>query len=218
MDYSKLIKDLTADMKKGVQYKRIPSPYNILTIIAMIPLIVTFVLSKFAYWVTLFFYKMISAPAEYLHQWLKTQKDEVKHATQAVTYFVCLPFIFFLQVLLSISAISFFIQWFFLMLQGYLLTLGGIKWQPFITEASFEDEGTEYELKPQLTAVSVFACVSGVAFILYVLISIVSLFFDPFESADLLEALSTTNNIISLIYSIMIFIVNPLLFKRTPKN
>ena len=218
MNYSKLINSLTAEMKKGVQYKRIPSPYKVFTIIAMIPLIVSFVLSKFMYWVTLFFYKMFSAPAEHLHRWLKDQKDEVHFITQAIMYFVCLPFIFFLQVLLALNAIFFFIQWFFLMLQGYILTLGGIKWQPIITEASFEDDDTAYELKPELKAISVFSCVSFGAFALYVLINLITSLLDPIESYDLYKTFSTMGNIFSIIYVIFVFIVNPIFFKRVPKN
>ena len=157
MDYAKLLRQLTTEMKTGVQYARIPKPFRIFAIIAMIPLIVAFVLTMVGYWIAIFFYKLISSPAEYLHQWLRNQKDEVHHATQAVMYFLCLPFIFGLQVGLAFNAISFFFQWFFLMIQGYLLTLGGIRWQPFITEAKFDEEEPEYELKPEATAASIFA-------------------------------------------------------------
>ena len=37
MNYSKLVKQLTAEMKKGVQYKDIPKIFKIFLIIAMIP-------------------------------------------------------------------------------------------------------------------------------------------------------------------------------------
>ncbi len=211
MNYSKLIKDLTAEMKKGVQYARIPSPYKIFLIVAMIPFIVSFILSKLTYWITLFFYKMISAPADYLSGWLKGQKDEVHHATQAVMYFICLPFIFFLQILLSISALTFFFQWFFLMIQGYILTLGGIKWQPFITEAKFEDDGTEYTLKPDLTVSTIFACVVGGIFALWLLIFIIDLFVNA-------AFLSTITSFLFYLYLIFVCIVNPCIFKRIPKK
>ena len=86
---------------------------------------------------TNFFFKMLAAPADYLDKWLKAEKEGVQHATQAVIYLVALPTVFGFQVLLSLNAFSFFFQWFFLQIQAYILTLGGTKWQPFITEAKF---------------------------------------------------------------------------------
>ena len=215
MDYSKLIKNLTAEMKKGIQFKRIPSPYKIFAIIAVVPLIISFVLSKFFYWVTLFFYKMISAPADQLHKWLTSQKDGVQHATQAVMYWVCLPFIFGLQILLSFNAISFFFQWFSLMLQGYLLTLGGIKWQPFITEAEFDEEDEEYELKPELTGVSVFSCAAGGSLVLCIFCTFIMLLI---EHNDFYDFLGFARVFFYAVYAISLYIVNPCMFKKVPKN
>ena len=138
MNYSALIKGLVAEMKQGKRLAKMSTPVKIILIIILIPFIVGFALSKFAYAVTLFFYKMISAPAEYLQNWLTSQKDGVQHATQAVMYAVCLPTIFGLQVMLSFNAFAFYFQWFFLQIQAYIVTLGGITWQPYITDAKFE--------------------------------------------------------------------------------
>lgn len=214
MNYAKLVKDLTNEMKKGVQYKRLPSPYHIFAVIGMIPWIVFFVLTKALYMITLFFYEMISAPADYLHTWLKEQKDDVQHATQAVMYFVCLPFIFFLRVLLSFSAMHFFLQWFLLMIEGYVLTLGGIRWQPFITEAKFEEEEGEYELTPGETGACVFVCALFGLFALYVIMFLISLFVDG--SAG--QTLSFVCLLLWLFYVVASGIVNPCLFKKQPKT
>ena len=219
MDYSKLIVGLTAEMKKGEQYKRMPAVFKWFIIVAMIPVIVSFVVAKFVYWVTLFFYKMISAPAEHLHRWLKSQKDEVHPATQAVMYFVCLPFIFSLQVLLSLNAFAFFILWFFIMVESYVLTLGGIKWQPIITEASFEDDGTEYDYKPANRVVTiVFACVLLGVFALYLLFPFIVRFVNPFKLPGLFKFLMKAGTVSSILYFVTAYIVNPILFKRVPKN
>jgi hypothetical protein len=43
-------------------------------------------------------------------------------------------------VALSFNAIAFYFQWFGIQIVAYILTLGGIKWQPFITEATFDEE------------------------------------------------------------------------------
>ncbi len=222
MDYSKLINQLTAEMKKGIQYKRLPLLFRIFAIIAVAPIIVTFILSKLLYWVTLFLYKMISSPAEYLHQWLKDQKDEVQHATQAVMYWICLPFIFSLQILLSLNAISFYIQWFFIMIQAYLLTLGGIKWQPFITEATFEEDA-EYDLQPKPLFANIFSCAAFGSLAFYVIFAIItSSLLTAVNNGtcnfEVFKAFSDITTVFSKIYAILIFIVNPILFKKTIKK
>lgn len=221
MNYSKLINNLTAEMKKGVQYARLPKLVKIFMIIAVFPLIVGFVATKIFYWVTLFFYKMISSPAEHLHGWIRKQKDEVQHATQAVLYFVCLPSVFGLQLLLSFSALVFFFQWFVLMVLGYLLTLGGIKWQPFITEATFDDEQTQYVCKPKVSTAAIFAYVTAGVLALYVLIALISgvvenALMDTFSKGlyDFYKALGDINGVVSKVYLILAFIVNPILFKK----
>ena len=209
MDYAKLVNDLVREMKKGVQYKRLPPPYKTFAVVGMIPWIVFFVISKFFYMVTLFFYKMISAPADYLHNWLTEQKDDVQHATQAVMYFVCLPFIFFLRVLLSFSAVLFFLQWFLLMIQAYLLTLGGIKWQPFITEVTFEEEA-DGELAPGATAACVFVCAVFALFVLHAVTYLLSMILE----GDPAEFLGGLSRLISVFYYLTSAIINPCLFKN----
>lgn len=223
MNYSKLINNLTAEMKKGVQYARMPLVVKIFMIVALFPVIVSFVVTKLIYWITLFFYKMISSPAEYLHEWVKKQKDEVQHATQAVLYWICMPFVFGLQLLLSFSSLVFFFLWFVLMVQGYLLTLGGIKWQPFITEVTFDDEG-EYECKPDLKIAAIFAyTTAGVLLFCILLASVSDIILDLLRDGGanlwkFYKALGTTETIATRIYLILACIVNPILFKRVSKD
>ena len=212
MDYTKLMKSLTKEMKVGAQYDRLAPLCRVLLIIAMIPLIVAFVLSKFAYSVSLFFYKAISSPAEHLHIWLKSQKDEVHHATQAIMYFVCMPFIFSLQVLLSLNTVYFFFQWFFLMIQGYLLTLGGIKWQPIVTEATFEDD-EEYDVAPDETFVALFAIAAFASFVFPIVF-----FWLASVLPKLSSALSGIGVFFVIVYLVLVYIINPIFFKRVPKE
>lgn len=139
MDYFALLKGLSKEVKENSKLKKMNIVVRIILTIIFIPLFVSFFFAKLGFWFTIFFFKMIASPAEYLGKWLDSQKDGIQHATQAVLYFVCLPTIFGLQVLLSFNALSFYMQWFGLQITAFILTLGGSKWQPFITEASFED-------------------------------------------------------------------------------
>lgn len=216
MDYAKLVKSLIAEVKKGGQYARIPNPFKIFALVAMIPVAVLFVVSVVAYWVTLFFYKMISAPAEYLHQWLKGQKDDVQHATQAVMYFVCLPTIFSLQILLSLSAISFYIQWFFMMVWGYLLSLGAVKWQPFLNEAKFDDADDACAFAPSDTVAIVYSCVALGVLAVWLVMTILGDHIEFKTYKDMLGYFKAVN-IFRWVYLAVVMVVNPILFKRSSK-
>ena len=213
MDYAKLVKKLIADMKKGVQYNRMSLPAKIFAIIGVVPLIVSFVLTTLCYWITLFFYKMLSAPAEQLQHWLTSQKDDVQHATQAVMYWICMPFIFFLQVLLSLNAMSFYIIWFSLMVQGYLLTFGGIKWQPFIMDATFDDDNGYCISKPSALTLDVLGYVLGGTFIAGVFFRLISNLFKTISVVS--GALGLMATVFFIAYFIVLYIVNPCLCKTS---
>lgn len=139
MDYSLLVKGLRNEAKKNVQFKKLTPTKRVLAIIALIPLIVSTFFSFISYYVTLFFYKGIISPLDFLHKLVRTEGQEVKHATQAIIYWIAFPFIFFFYALNSLYAVMFYFSWFGLMLNTYLVTLGGVRWQPFMTDAKYEE-------------------------------------------------------------------------------
>jgi hypothetical protein len=139
MNYSALLKALSIEAKTKSKLKKKNIVVRIILTIIFIPIFISFFFTKLGFWFLMFFFKMISAPADYLCKWLDSQKDGVQHATQAVLYLVCMPTIFGIQVALSFNAFAFYLQWFSLQIHAFILTLGGTKWQPFITEAKFED-------------------------------------------------------------------------------
>ena len=208
MHYSTLMKGLLSEIKQGVQYKRMITPIKVLAIIAMAPWVATFEILGFIYRVCLFFYKMLTAPASHLHRWMKEQKDDVKHATQAVLYAVCLPFIFFLQVVLSLFSIVFYLVWFAYMVNGYILSFGGIKWQPSIADASYENSDVSGDYKPGRVGSTVYVCMTFgfmAMTLLFGLICTAALFV---ETLALLLAFLA-------IYLVMVWIVNPIMFRKT---
>lgn len=139
MDYMKLLHDLKNEFfaANKERYENMNKVLAFILTIFFIPMRVGFFFARIVYWFTWFFFRAISAPIDYLQRWMKGQKDEVKHATQAVLYLVCLPYIFFQQVILSLNAVSFYFQWFGLMLSAYIMTLGKVRWQPVISDAQF---------------------------------------------------------------------------------
>ena len=140
MNYSKLLQQLTAEMKtKGTRWSKMKKGLKIFLIIVFVPFIVSFILNKIVFWLTMFFYQLLGAPAGHLHHWLHAEKDTVQHATQAVLYAICMPVVFGLEVVLSLASFLFYIEWFVLQVHAIIITLGGSKFQPFLNEASFEE-------------------------------------------------------------------------------
>ena len=168
MDYQKSIQSLLKEAKAGLSYKQLAKPYRIFLIIALFPLILAEYALIISYYVQLFFYNALMSPVTYLESWKDKNKEGIQHATQAVLYFVSTPFIFFLRVVLSLMSFNFFFLWFFLMCFTYLVTLGGIKWQPCINVVP-EREGGETRLKA--AAGERFATVAFVFFVLTVILA-----------------------------------------------
>ena len=139
MDYLKLLHSLKEEFFEAgrERYQNMFILWRLLLTIIFIPLRISFFFARLAYWFTWFFFKCLAAPVDYLQQWLNVQKQGIAHATQAVLYFICMPCIFSQQVLLALTAFGFFFQWFGLMLSAYIMTLGAVRWQPVISEASF---------------------------------------------------------------------------------
>lgn len=141
MNYAKLLKQLTTEMKtKNARWSKMKKGLKIFLIIVFIPFIVSFILSKIVFWLTMFFYQLLGAPAGHLHHWLHAEKDVVQPAAQAVLYLICMPVVFGLQVVLSLASFLFYVEWFVLQIIAFIVTLGGSKFQPFINEATFDEE------------------------------------------------------------------------------
>lgn len=172
MNYFSLINGLVREARSLTQYKRLGLPFAILAAIGMVPYIFLFLIYTALFYVELFCFQGLSACVDYLECWLKENRKGLRHATEAVLYFVCMPGIFLFRVVLSLFSIFYYFTWFFVMLLAYLATLGGVRWQPFLTKASYEEKIT---LTPTtnrtLAAVfSVIACVLLLADLLFFLL------------------------------------------------
>ena len=140
MNYWKLVEGLSKEfLEEGrVRYNRLNVVLRFICTIIFIPGRIAFFFARLAFWFVWFAFKAISAPVDYLQNWLKKQKEETNKATQVVLYLVCMPMIFYMQFVIAMLSYVFFIQWFGLMLSAYILTLGAVRWQPFVNEATFE--------------------------------------------------------------------------------
>ena len=142
MDYLKLLNGLKEEFfaVNEEKYNSLNIVVRTLLTLIFIPLRISFFFGRLMYWFTWFFFKCFATPVDYLQAWLNKQQEGIHPASQAVLYFCCIPTIFAQHVLLAFAAFSFFFQWFSLMLSAYIMTLGAVRWQPVISEATFEVE------------------------------------------------------------------------------
>ena len=140
MDYHAPIKGLIREARLGVRFKNMSPVVKIIVKILLIPFIIITFFSIAYYYITLFFFKAFASPIQYLHNIIKNEAKEVKHASQFAIYWLTFPYIFALYVIQSFTAFSFFFLWFGCMLNTYIVTLGGVKFQPFLLDVKYSEE------------------------------------------------------------------------------
>lgn len=213
MDYAGLMRGLKNEVLNSVQYKRMPQVYRVLMIILMIPHIVMFIASLVNYYVLLFAHKMLSAPKDYLQNWLKAEGSEVKHATQAVLYFLCIPIIWTFQIILALQAISFFCVWFLAMISAYIISLGGIRWQPFINEAKY-DTVDEYMYYPSLESAKLFTLVLAGVTGTSLFMLMMNIIFRAAELFEVAGIFGIIYGVLWVIYLLITAVVTPIVFRK----
>lgn len=205
MNYGLLVKGLLNEARSGIQFNRMNKAARAFAVIGLIPLIVSTFFAVCGFYVLVFIYKGLSSPIDFLHKLVKKEGQEVKHGTQVVIYWCCFPLIFIAYVFYSFFSVFFYFAWFGLMLNVYLVTLGGVKWQPFLTDASY-DEVRSWAIRPSNTAANAWAI------IVFVLDCLAAILFLAGLATDI--GMGAFGVFMAFIM-IMILIVNPLTFKKS---
>lgn len=116
------------------QFKRIPVGLAIVAGILLSPFLLAVIFMIPAFYILQFCYKIVAAPADFLLQSIREESDNT--VVKAVVYFVGYPFVFLMKIALSVFSVEFFVMYFFFMLFAWIYGCGGIKFQPFIFEAT----------------------------------------------------------------------------------
>ena len=140
MDFGLLMNSLVAEAKQSIQIKRMNKFPRFITRLLLLPFSVMALFTVLGYYITLFFYKAVLSPVEHIEKIIHKERDESGWGPQLVVYLFGFPFVFICNVILSVVTISFYFQWFFAVLWLWFATLHGIKWQPILTDASFDEE------------------------------------------------------------------------------
>ena len=206
MDYEKSARDLLHEAGECLQYKRMTMPYRVFAFISVIPFWIAAALCTVLYYITSFFHNVFSASADYLEGWLKRTKSDVRHLTEAVIYFIAVPTIFFMQVILSFYSFIFFVIWFLMQCNFYIATLGGIKWQPYISRASYGAE--KITVTTNSTASKVFSIINLVLFCALILTYILTV--------TNVITVNTVYTVVCEVYFLFSAIAVPLIFTKKP--
>lgn len=209
MNYGALIKGLREEIKTGHQYKNLGSPYSALAFIAMLPFIIVTVSMFIGMYCLLFLYNAFLSGTQYLESWLDTNKKNLHPATEAVLYFCTIPTIFAMRVALSVFSLFFYFSWFNLMCSTYVSTLGGVRWQPFVSEATYD--GVKFGPNTNETAAKAFAIIAFILLALCVLMFLIASGVD--DRRDSLQ-ISTVGFVIFAIDAAFVNISVPAIFKK----
>ncbi len=132
MELFEIYKDLIRETFMLKAFKSMGIVKAILCALALAPFIVAYAVIMLLYGFVLILYRIISDPFTYLYDFVKTEGKDVKHATQAVIYFIAFPLIFFIRLVLCIMTFELIVIHFIASVLGYFATYGGIKFSPFM--------------------------------------------------------------------------------------
>ncbi len=120
-------------------FKRMPLVLAILCAVAILPFIVCYAIGLLFYGALLLFMKVLDSPVDYLHSFIKAEREEVKTPTQVIIYLVAFPVIFGLKVITSIIIFMLFFVHLTVSINGVFATLGGITFSPVLQSNANRD-------------------------------------------------------------------------------
>ncbi len=165
------IQGVTAVIKEAQkikQYKAMPLAFAIVIGVLMLPFAIAALFFAISIYIFGYLFSVISEPVQKLHELLKGEGRELKHASQFIIYFLSWSFIFSAYAFLSILSVILNILYSIFAILTYICTLGGIKFHVF---ARNEDISVEIDGKHNLIVLIVFVAVMGVLLILLPLIN-----------------------------------------------
>ena len=216
MDYLAKIKGLCKEFGKHIHYNFLNKNYKTVATIGMLPFFAATWVLIATFYALVFLFNCASSSVDYLTCWLKDMKKDVHPATEAILYFATIPTIFMLKVFLSFFAVVFFMLWFEIMIFTYLTSLGGIRFQPFVAEATYDDD-IVLTSRANYTGAPVFAVIVCVLFAIVVVLWLIVHFYEPdtIDGFETLETLSNTRIIFMIIYYLFAIISQFFIFKKT---
>jgi hypothetical protein len=206
MNYLALLKGFWKEAFDLKQYKHLGPVFGALAFVAVLPFVISAFSIILSFVILGFVYNALESSVKFLEAWIEEQKKGIRHATEAVLYVVAMPWVFLCMALLSSFAMIFYFLWFSLQVSAYIATLGGIKWQPFITYTSY-DENKRW----LVTTNSVASIIITISLLVFFLSSII--FFVVAIAVDSEECL-VFFGIFEFVYLLSSYIAVPIVFRK----
>lgn len=146
------------EAKKLKKYKAMHLAFAIVIGILMLPFAIFALAFAVVIYILGYLFSVISEPVQKLHELLKGEGRELKHASQFIIYFLSWGFIFSAYAFLSGLAVVLNILYTVFAILTYICTLGGIKFHVFARD---EDLSVDVEGKFNLIVLIVFVAVMG---------------------------------------------------------
>ena len=131
MNLYKVLHDYVKEILLFRQFRRMNKVCGIITLVLLCPLFIIGFIQIGVMYLLASFIELLFSPTDYLKSFVHTEGKDVRHLTQAVVYLICIPFIFFLEVVKSFMSLTFAVIFFFNSIWFQLTTLQGISFQPF---------------------------------------------------------------------------------------
>lgn len=184
IDFLAKLTTLLKEAFKFKKYKAMSPVLAVFTGLLMLPIVVASFSVAASFAVLGFVFSVISAPVKYLHEIVRVEGKEVKHATQFIVYFLSWPTVFGLYVAMSFLLVLLLPTYALLSFLLYVWSLGGFKFHLLLNKVddiSIEVNGT-YKLLP-----IVFVIIGGMVVFLIPLVHGIVYYVDLYQ--DFMERL-----------------------------
>lgn len=151
MELTKTYLDLVKETFALRNYKRMNVACAILSAIVMIPFIFQYVAYMLIYGMFVIAHRLVSTPADYLMSFIRNEGKDVRHAPQTVMYIFGFPLVLIGKALATFIVFIIGILHFLSSVEGYLATLGGITFSPFVltpVDRTKSEQKPAYRLAP----------------------------------------------------------------------
>ena len=142
-----------SDVLSFHHYKRLKLAPAILLGIALSPFLISFIMLAASFYVLLFAYKMLIAPADYMITSMKSDHDSIW--VQLIIYLMGYPVVLFFRIAGALIGIGFFFINFLINCFGYVYSLGGIHFHAFLYDTPSQHKGfkkTPYTMAENIVA------------------------------------------------------------------
>lgn len=221
-DYDKSFKILADNFFKFKNYRRMHPVLAVIIGILMLPFTLAGLVMLGLLYVYYYFFKLLVLPADYLMGIIRNEGKEVKHATQAVIYFIGFPVAFTYYALIAFEIIGIHILYIVTFVYLYFASLCGFKFKPILL---YSDDDIEIEQRPKYN-VAIPVVFITVVLVLIAAFVLTIIFVDPIVLYQYIDPITriqydSTLSIHYIIYPLIplfYLIYVPLAFGHKPKK